>query len=207
MGRSLSFSYEIPLDPVKASLKENVWQVISESPPPPLSGMPAELLEPFFDALWADVAQKLPSTYDLNESLFGTELRTDIIGALSQVEERLEQAREYFGYVQLGYRVLIGFMILLILGIVLITRRLRNITRDLGTIFAAYGAFEYGGILAGRYFGLPKLEQIPMPTQIQSWLPQVVSDFLSPLEMFSLGLLVGGAVLLIVSFIVKPKED
>lgn len=207
LGRSPSFSYEIPLDPVKASLKENVWQIISESPPPLLSAIPAELLEPFFDALWADVAQKLPSTYDLNESLFGTEIRTQINGALSQAEGALEQAREYVGYFQLGYQVLIGFMILLILGIVLINRRLRSITRDLGTIFVAYGAFEYGGILAGRYFGLPKLEQIPMPTQFQSWLPQVVSDFLSPLEMFSLGLLIGGAVLLVVSFIVKPTED
>lgn len=206
LGRSPSFSYEIPLDPVKASLKENVWQVISESPPPLLSVIPADLLEPFFNLLWADFAQKLPATYELNESLFGAEMRAQVIGALSQAEEALEQAREYVGYFQLGYQVLIGFMILLILGIILINRQLRSITRDLGTIFVAYGAFEYGGILAGRYFGLPRLEQMPMPTQLQSWLPQVVGDFLAPLEMFSLGLLIGGVVLLVISFIVKPKE-
>jgi hypothetical protein len=206
LGRSPSFSYEIPLDQVKASLRENVWQIISESPPPLLSVIPADLLEPFFNLLWADFAQKLPSTYELSESLFGTEIRIQITGALSQAEEALEQTREYVGYLQLGYQVLIGFMILLILGIILINRQLRGITRDLGTIFVAYGAFEYGGILAGRYFGLPQLEQMPMPTQLQSWLPQVVNDFLSPLEMFSLGLLIGGVVLLVISFIVKPKE-
>jgi len=206
LGRSQSFSYEISLEPVKEGLKDSLLAAIIESPPSLLGGIPPALLEQVFNMLWPDVAKMIPSTYELNESLIGTEMPAEIARALTQAEGALVQAREYVDLFQLGYNALIGFMVLLVLGIILINRQVRSITRDLGTILVTYGAFEYGGIIAGRHFALPQLEQVPMPSQLQSWLPQVVGDFLAPLEMFSLGLLIGGVILLVVSFIVKPRE-
>ena len=161
----------------------------------------------YFDGIYPVFAAQIPATLEFDESLFGTEAPAQIAEALANVETVLEYGREYIDYFQLLYIALIGLMVLLVLGIVLISRQVKGITRELGTVFTTYGAFEYVGIFVAKYFSGTQLAQLnSIPPSLQAWLPQFISDFLAPLEMFSLGLLIGGVVLIVVSFVYKRGE-
>ncbi len=195
LGRSQSLSLVISLEPMKEPLRDNLWEAFLHSPPPELAMIPQAEQEQYFNQFYQQFSEQIPSTFEFNQDSLSPE-----------VQAQLEQARQYIAYFQLGYKLLIGFMLLLILGIVLINRQVRGATRKLGTIFVTYGAFEYAGIFTAKYFAGAQLAQFPVPPQLQAWIPQVFGDLLAPLEMFSLGLLIGGVVLLIVSFIYKPRQ-
>ena len=195
LGRSESLSLVISTEPLKASLKDNLWQALLASPPPEVAGLPPDVLEEQFNEFFAEFSQGIPSTIEVDESLIPAEVLT-----------QLEQAREYINLLQIVYKALIGLILLLIAGIILIYREVKGATRGLGITFLTYGALEYGGILAAKHFALPQLPLSEIPPSLQAWLPQVISDFLHPLEMFSLGLLIGGVALLVVSFVYKPRQ-
>ena len=202
LGESQSLNVVISLEPVMESLKDTLREVFLESPPPEFATLPPATLELIFDAFYPEFSKQIPLTFEFDESLLGTEIPAQIAEALAEAEEALEQARLYVGYFQLGYKLLIGFILLLILGIILINRRVMNSTRELGIIFLTYGAFEYAGIFIAKHFAGTQLAQLPpIPSQLQAWLPQLLNDFLAPLQMFSLGLLIGGVVLIAISFV------
>ena len=96
-------------------------------------------------------------------------------------------------------------MLLLILGIVLIHRQVKGATRGLGITLLTFGAIELIGVFAARYFAGIQLAQLPpLPDQVQTWLPQLLNSFLAPLQWLSIGLIVGGVALIVVS-IIYPK--
>jgi len=190
LGKSQSLNLVISLEPVKEKLRNNLWEAFLESPPPELAMLPQAMVEQYFNQFYQQFSEEIPSTFEFTQDSLSPE-----------VQAQLEQVRQAISYTQLGYNVLIGFILLLILGIILLNRQVRGSTRELGTIFLTYGAFEYAGILVAKYFAGGELARLPIPPQLQEWLPGLVSDFLAPLEMFSLGLLIGGVVLLIVSFV------
>ena len=198
LGKSQSLNLVISLEPVKEKLRDNAWEALLKSPPPELAMLPQAMWEQYFNQFYEEFAGQIPSSFEFNES----SLPPEVIATL-------EQVRQAISYSQLSYSVLIGFMLLLILGILLINRQVRGTTRELGTIFLTYGAFQYAGIFVAKHFAGPQLAQLPIPSQLQAWLPQLVGDFLAPLEMFSLGLLISGVVLLIVSFVyprIRPSQ-
>lgn len=205
-GQRESFSVVIPLEPVKKNLKDKLWQALLESPPPELAALPQSELKPHFDEFFTELTAGIPATLELNQSHLGTEIPVQIAEALSGAEKGLEQARQYVGYFQLGYKALIGFMVLLVLGIILINRQVKSITRNLGITFLTYGAVEYTGIIIAKYNIRTSLTLSELPTSLQTWLPQFLDNLLAPLGMFSLGLLIGGVVLIIVSFVYKPRQ-
>ena len=207
LGESQSLSVVIPLEPVKESLRDNLRQAFLQSPPPELAGLSPAMLGQTFDVGYQVLAAQIPSTFEIDESLLGTEAPAQIAEALTKGELALEEGRVYVAGFQLVYKALIGFMVLLILGIVLINRQVKGATRELGTIFTTYGAFEYAGIFIAKYFSGKELIQLSsIPSSLQVWLPQLIDNFLAPLEMLSLGLLIGGVVLLVVSFVYKPRQ-
>ena len=126
--------------------------------------------------------------------------------ALAEAEEALEIARQYVGYFQLGYTLLIVFMSLLVLGIVLIIRQVKGITRHLGIPLLTYGAIEYASIWVAKYFMRGQLPLPDIPPYLETWMLQFIDNLLNPLEIFSLGLLIGGAVLVIVSFVYRRGQ-
>jgi hypothetical protein len=132
--------------------------------------------------------------------------RQGIAEALAEAEEALTQARQYVGYFQLGYKALIGFIVLVILGIILINRQVRSTTRRIGTTFLVIGAFSFAEIFLANRFAWPQMAQLDIPAHLQTWMLQLFNDFLAPLQMFSIGLLAAGVVLLIVSFVYKPRQ-
>ena len=206
LGESQSLNVVIPLEPAMEIVRDSLREALLESPPAEFADLPPSLLAQQFDAFFQEFSEGMPSTFELDESLLGTELRTEIASALAEAEGGLEQGREVIGYFQLGYKLLIGFIVLLILGIVLIHRRVKGASRGLGITFLTYGVIWYVGIFVAKYFAVTQMAQFDVPHYLEGWRFQFVDNFLAPLEMFSLGLLIGGVALIVVSFVYKRRE-
>jgi len=194
LGKSERLSVSVSLDSLKESLRESTWQVFLQNLPPPLSGLPQDQLKPYFDQYYQQFAVQIPSEVGFDKSSIPPDVMEQII-----------RARQGIGYFQTGYYVLIGFLVLLILGVVLINRNVKDITRGLGITFLTYGVLEYVGIFLAKYFVpfFPTLSGIP--SSLQMWVLGVYDNLFTPLEMFSLGCLIGGVVLIIVSFVYRPR--
>jgi len=171
-GRSQSLSLEISLEPVKQSLRDNLGQ-----------------------DEYQQIAQELPSTFELNETSLPAESMA-----------MLEQAKQIIDYFNLSYTALIGIILLLILLIIIVHREVRGSTRTIGVNFLTCGALSYLGVFAAKYLSNMLLPQADMPPYIQTWLPQLLKDTLAPLEMYSIGLAAVGVILLIVSFVYKRRQ-
>ena len=143
----------------------------------------------------------------LNEAIFPPEMPAQLASALAEAEGMLEQARQYVGYFQLTYKLLIVLMVLLIVGIVFINRlQIKSITRQLGSTFLPIGALSFAGVLVAKYFIGTLIADTGLPSFLQRWLPQFVNNFLAPLQWFSLGILIAGVALTVTSFVYKPRE-
>jgi len=195
LGKSESLSLVISLKPVKDNLKDNLRKAILESPPLELEGASPAEIELYLDEAYSEIYEMLPPRFEFNVSSLDPE-----------VLAQLEQARQYIGYFQLGYKLLIGFILLLILGIILIHRQVKRATREIGIIFLTYGVLEYIAIFVTKYLAGTQLTKLDVPAQLQTLLPQLLSNFLAPLEIFSICLLVVGVALIIVSFVYKPRQ-
>jgi len=195
LGKSQSLNLVISLEPLRDSVKSNLREAVLRSPPPELAGAPPAAVELYISEASQYVDEMIPPRFEFNES----SLRPEALSQLTQIKQAV-------GYIQLAYKVLIAVILLLILGIVLINRGVRGTTRELGIIFATYGAFEYLAIFILKNLAGTQLPQLGIPPPLQAWLPQLFNDLLVPLEIFSLSLLVAGIALIIVSFVYKPRQ-
>lgn len=193
LGKSERLNIVIALEPLKTSLRDSLWQTFNEHLPPELSGLPKDQLKPYFDQYYQEFAKQIPDKFTVDESSLPPE-------AMAQVG----LARQYIGYFQTGYYALIGFMSLLVLGIILINRNVRSTTRSLGIDLLIYGALEYAGVYFARNYA-PMMLPYDIPSSLQTLVAGLPGDLLAPLQTFSLGILIGGVVLLIVSFVYKPS--
>jgi hypothetical protein len=196
LGESERLSLVISLGPLKENLREELWLSMQQNVPVEFTGLPEAAIEQYFNEVYGIFAEQIPSSVELDESLIPADVMTQLI-----------KARQYIGYFQLGYNLLIGFMVLLVLGIILINRDVKNTTRGLGVPLLTYGVIEYAGIWASKYFAPSLIPQQWVPPQLQAWLLQLTDDVLAPLEMFSIGMMVGGAALIIVSFVYRRRRE
>ena len=196
-GRSQNLDLTISLEPVKDSLRDNVEQVVSQSLPPELIGAIPSVIDLFIDGAYQEISANIPNTFEFNEELWGSEIQT-----------RLEQTRQALGHFDLVYNLLIVFMLLLIAGILLISRPIKSGIRRVGIIFLSYGALQYIGILIITHiFGI-QMVQAELPSAFQTWLPQFFNDLFTILKTFSIGVAVTGIVLIIAGIVPwgqKPK--
>lgn len=207
-GISQSFNVTISLNPLKANMENTLRQAFLQSPPPELAGLSQIELEQYFTQFYQNFSSQIPTTINITQKLVERYRPTSQV-ALNEFERVLAEIKVYVGYFQLGYKLLIAFTILLILGIILIHHEVRGATRGLGITFLTYGAFEYAGILVAKYFynsQMPKIMSPDIPPTIQAWIAQVSNDLLSPLATLSLVLLIIGVILIVVSFIFKPQQ-
>jgi len=193
-GRSQILNVVIPLEPVKESLKDNLRQAFLESLPAELAGASPAQIELFLNGLYGQIDEQIPSTFEFSES----SLPPDVLSTL-------EMVKQIISYFQVGYKFLIGFMLLLIVGIILIDRQIRSTSRKLGTILLPEGILLLVGVFVAKYFAGTQIAQFDIPPYLQEWLPQLVSDFVAPLLMLGIGLLVGGVALLTFSFVYKRQ--
>lgn len=196
-GKSQTLNIVINLDQIKEQLKPAIRDTIMQQLPPEIKQLPPDQVEQYFNQYYNQFAGQIPSTFTVDESMIPPEARNTIA-----------QVRQGFSYYQMAYWGLVGFMVVMVLGIIFIQRNVRGASRDLGITFFIYGAIEYAGVFVARSLALPQLPLQDIPASIQPWVINLLRDIVQPLEMFSLGFLIGGVVLLIVSFVVpRPLEE
>jgi len=191
-GRSQNLSVVIPLEAVKERLKINISEAVITSPPPGLTDMPPatieRYLEPFYD--------RIPSSFEIDEDWLGPSTMAQI-----------EQLRLLASHFNVIYYALIGFILFLILMTILLHHSVRGSTRALGATFFSCGIVSYGSVWLAKY-AIGTQSAIPqVPVYLQSWLPQLMTDILSPMELYSFGLAGVGVVLLIVSFVYRRQAE
>ena len=208
IGKTDSFSVNIDSAQLKTNLRTSIHDAVFASLPPEFALIPSAQRENLFNQLFDNFAGGIPSSFEINQSMFDPAVRAGIADGLKQAEDGLVQARQYVAYFQLGYNLLIVLMLLLVAGIILIHRQVRGAARNLGSIFLSYGAFEYAGVLVARYFADKRLPSAlaELPPSLQTWVTNLSDRLLSPLGTFSLILLISGVVLLIISFVYPKRE-
>ena len=195
LGKSDRLNIAVSLEPIKEDLKDRLWQAFQqnkESLPPEVAALPPEMLEQYFEEFYGQFEAEIPSEFAIDESKIPPEVMSQIV-----------QARQYISYVQTVYYALIGLMVLLVLGIILLHRSVKRATRELGITFLIYGIIEYAGVWATQRY-MPSLPMPDMPPSLQTWLSGFITDLIAPMQVLGIGLMVGGAALIIVS-IVYPR--
>jgi hypothetical protein len=191
-GRSQYFSVVIPLETVKESLTNNLSEALITSPPPGLTDMPPATIERYLEPFYA----RIPSSFEIGQDWLGP-----------QNMAYIEQLKQIISHFHTVYYALLGFILLLILGIILLKHEVRGSTRSLGATFLSCGIVSYGSIwLANRVIEVQSLNPL-VPVYLQGWLPQFMADVLSPLELYSLALAGIGVVLLVVSFVYRRQAE
>ncbi len=189
-GKSQSLSVVIPLEPVKEQLQNNISQSVITSPPPGLTDLPPATIERYLEPFYAQI----PSSFVLNEAWLGP-----------QNMAQIDQLRQIVSHFDTVYYALIGFILFLILVIILINHEVRGSTRSLGATFLSCGIVSYGSVWLANYVIGTQSVLPQVPVYLQSWLPQLIADILSPLGLYSLVLAGVGVVLLIVSFAYRRR--
>jgi len=175
-------------------LRDITDKIVDENYAPVVSGLLESLVRPYFNYYYDDYVGEIPSEVTINEE--------DIP---SEAMEQLVLARDYVRYFTIGYYALIGFMALLIIGIVLIHRNVRGSTRTIGIDLLIYGVLAFASVFALRNI-VPGLMPSDWPSALLTWLTGFTHDFFAPLWWFSLIVLIIGVALLVVSFVYKRKS-
>lgn len=204
---SRTLNIPVSLGEVKEILRENLRRTFLESPPLELASMSRSTREQYFNQFYQEFSDTVPSIFYLDESYIPADVPENIARSLTDAGDYLESARQYVGYFQLGYLLLIVFMVLLVLGIVLIIRRVKGVTRLLGILLLICGAIEYIGTWVIKYYINGRITFPDMPLYLETWLIQLINNVLSPLAMFCLGIIICGAILVVVSFVYRRGQD
>jgi hypothetical protein len=164
-------------------------QIVATGQAPALTGLLETLVRPYFDEYYDEFTAQIPA-----------ELTTADIPA--NVMDQLRLARKYIGYFRSGFYWLIVFMVVLAAGIFLIHRNIQDPSRALGTDLALYGALDLAGTLVARSF-FPSALEMDIPASLHQWLTGIFNDVTGIMLGFSIGVLVIGAALIVVSFVFK----
>ncbi|MFC2033894.1 hypothetical protein ACFLTT_00620 [Chloroflexota bacterium] len=200
LGNSENINLTISTEPFTDSLKENTWESFQESPPlemkPILETMTEKEQKEYFDVFYQPIDESIPATIDVTEN----SLPQDALDIITQV-------RQYASYAQPLYIGLIIFMSVIVLGIILIIRRVKDVTRYLGVPLLTYGAFGYASIFAAKYFYEKWLPLPEVSPSLEAWMPQFTDNIMAPMEIFSLSILITGIVLIVISFVYRKDES
>lgn len=204
LGKSQKLGFAISLEPLKTSLRDKARQAFLQNLPPQLANLPPAQVDQYFNQFYQQYSQQIPSSFTVDEASLGT-----------QTMATVKQVRQYIGYAQIAYWALIGFMLLLITAIVLISRNVKKVTRELGVNFLIYGALGYASIFVAEYLRAQYLTpsvsslaaSLAIPQALLSWLSQLLADVsaLAPLQVFSIALAAIGIILIVVSFVYRPR--
>ncbi len=201
LGKSDRLDMVISFEPIKTDLKDRLWLLFkqnTESLPPEVAALPPEMLEQYFEQFYRQFEAEVPSEFVIDESSVPPEIMPMI-----------DMAREYARYTETAYYGLIALMVVLVLGIILLHRSVKGVTRELGVTFLIYGVIEYAGVWATQRY-LPEMPMPDIPPSIQAWLNGFIADLIAPMQVLGIGLMAAGAALIIVSFVyprLRPAEE
>jgi len=189
----------ISLEPIRAIAQENLRQTVLESLPPELQGASESQLEAFLSQVYGEIDNLIPQHFELNESSLGPEIMAG-----------LQQARQIVGYIAIGYKVLIGIAILLVLLVAMVHWwQPKPIARSIGIVFIMVGIFFTLATLLSRFItgAISSLAgQSDILFELQPKLSQLVTDVMAPLQMYGIGFLIAGIALIVISLLLRSPE-
>jgi len=194
----------ISLELPEGIFRDAFEEAFLESPPPEMSGLSQAELRQEFDEYYSKFEAEIPSGIEID--LDALETPDQMAKSLAEAEEALAEARRYIGYFNLGYGLLIGFIVLLIAGIIFIYREVKGTTRILGITFLVYSIFGLIAVFVTRGIAGSQIARLDIPASLQTWLTQLINSSLTPLLILTIILMVVGAVLLTVSFIYRRRQ-
>jgi len=207
LGFSQDTNITISLEQPTEIIRDTLRQEFLQSPPAEFAGMTPVELEQEFERVFNDFAGDIPTEVDISAEFIASDMQTDFAQSLADVEEAFAESQRYVGYFNLVYGMLIGFILLLIAGIILIYREVKGASRTLGSIFLSYGIFSLIAVLVARGVSggqISRLEDIP--PSMQTWITQSISSTLTPMLILAIMLLIIGAALLALSFLYKRNQ-
>jgi hypothetical protein len=192
----------IPLEEVRTCLKENVEQAVLESPPPELEGASPSEIEAFLSEAYAGIDDQIPQQLEITEAY--------LTSLSPEMAAQVQEARQIVGYIESGYKWLIGAALLLVLLIALLQWwHIKPITRYVGISAITAGVVSLIGamlLLAAENFVLGKIP-LDIPPEVMAVLPQLVSDLTAPLRIYGIALLLAGTGLVVLSVKLKPPSQ
>ncbi|MFC2012058.1 hypothetical protein ACFLVU_02895 [Chloroflexota bacterium] len=176
------------------------------------------------DQLFEDLARMMPTSFDVGDMMMEiipsnqipdmladiennlADVRQNIDENIAEVEDTLEEARKYISYFQLAYTLLLVLIGVIVVIITVLIRNVKGITHRLGIPLFIYGALEYAGLFIAKNF-IPRLVPTEdIPAYLETWIFDFIDRVMSPLQIFSLVLLITGAVLIVVSFVYRRGQ-
>ena len=222
LGNRQDFNISISITSSFPTLKTAVREAYMAQLPANLQGLPQVSIDNAFEQYFTTDVQPAISTLELNSTDLGLNISGDITTALTDAqnsltkarnsidtanhdfENTLKKAKTYVGYFRLGFACLNALMIMLIAGIILIYRNVKDACRNLGIVFFIYGAGALAVVLVARYFALQQIAKADIPQALNDVPGILLNDVTSPLRFVSLVCLIGGFLMIVTSF-VYPK--
>ena len=222
LGNTSNLNATIDLGPVIDNLKSYARNLLLNPPPVLAAALGSSLQEAaanpdsYIETFFGPVLDNIDQTITIDNSTFGSDAQANIVDGINKTEDALRQARPYVTDFNTYYILLILFMLVLVGGIIAIHRSVRGAARSIGSIFLSYGIIVFAGLLIARYifqsYGIPRIQSqqfingSPMPPELVSFIRQVFLDVTSPLFYFSMGVLIAGVVLFIISFVYRSRR-
>ncbi len=209
IGTRNSFTIAIPTEPIVDKLSQTLLQTILSSSLPELAGFSQQMITSVFNSVFTQFSNAIPEVIEFDQTLIGKNVPAQIAIFVSEAEDGLREVKEYVGYIQTGYIVLIILIIAFIAGIVFLSREVKRSTRVLGITILSSGFLELAALLISRGIASEQLGSAisNMPLQLQIWLKQLLSSFTTPLLYLSIGLIVVGAALVFISVAYKSGQE
>jgi hypothetical protein len=196
LSKTDELAISISLEPLKDALRTNLLQSANEYGVATTLQLTQPQLETYVDQYAQEVNNQIPQEIAFNENSLSPEDMQLVLNV-----------KNYLSYFQIGYYALIALMILMALGIILINRNLKQTSLSLGINLSLYGALEVAGIILARHYDLMGyMPSMSTPT-LSNWLSGLANGMLSPMLTFGIGILIAGAVLIILSFFFKQKAE
>ena len=209
------FNVAIDLEPVRSTVKAQLREYIFELPPSELNefvteSLPSELrdtieslplepqvvpesmIEAFLPVAYTEIDNLIPQIFEINQASLDPKIMAP-----------LEQAKQIIDYISISDKILIGLVLLWSLLIALTYWwRVKPICRTIGIALATGGLISYLSTLAVSQFA-GQVTQISMPAEFQTKVPQLLTDFVTPLQIYGIVVLVVGIGLIVLSIIPK----
>jgi hypothetical protein len=186
-----------------------------KNPPPSLSGVPQIMLvagiDTFIDQHYQQyINPSAPVLYTIDRNMANLNINTS--QQINDTEVWLRDVRAVVERFQLYFILLIAFIFVLIAAVIAIYHSIKPAASTLGSIFISYGLIEFVMVLLLKQYLLPgpilsQLKSSGASTEISTFVVNLANHALSPLMWFSLGVLIVGIVLLVVSIVYRTGNE
>jgi hypothetical protein len=187
-GKSEQLKLSISLVSVKDNLRKKIFENRDRIIPSYLSTATQTEQEQYLEDVYENMTKKVPDRLEYTQASWGRD-----------IQQMLARISLTVGYFILGYRVLIGLIVFLIMGLFLFIRPVWKAVQILGIIALCAGLVQL--ILYFAIIGITSYEltQFTLPPALQAWLPSLINDFLLSLVVVSIIILLIGIILIVIS--------